>query len=316
MKRSTVTALCWLAALGFAWKWQQAPSPTSVQPSAPAAGFSQAGAGPDARSGFELVWNDEFESDGVPDPGRWTYERGFVRNEELQFYRPENAWCEGGLLIIEARRERVENPWFEAGARDWRRSRRFAEYTSACLITRGLHEWQYGRFEMRGRIDTRPGMWPAWWTLGTARRWPGGGEIDIMEYYRGLLLANVAWLGPQPGRAKWDDFKQPIDQFDDPDWSDQFHVWRMDWDARSIRLFLDDKLLNETDLAETINEDAEGANPFHEPHYMLLNLAVGSSGGDPSQTEFPGRFEVDYVRVYQQVAPSVGRHTGTGVTGP
>ena len=162
---------------------------------------------------YKLVWADEFNQDGPPDPANWSFERGFVRNEELQWYQPENARCEGGLLMIEGRRERVKNPRYDPEARDWRRRREFAEYTSACLHTRRKHEWLYGRFEMRGRIDTRAGMWPAWWMLGTARGWPGGGEIDIMEYYRGQLLANVAWLGRRRGEARWDDSKRPITEF-------------------------------------------------------------------------------------------------------
>src|SRR5207302_3980427 len=142
---------------------------------------------------FELVWADEFDRDGRPDSNKWTYERGFVRNEELQWYRPENARVEHGHLIIEARRERIRNPAFDSTIDDWRARRRYAAYTSASLTTRGLASWQYGRFEMRARIDVRPGMWPAFWTLGEQGFWPASGEIDVMEYYRGLLLANVAW---------------------------------------------------------------------------------------------------------------------------
>jgi len=112
-------------------------------------------------TGYELVWADEFDKTGRPDPNNWTYEQGFVRNRELQWYQPENARCKDGLLIIEARRERKPNPHYDPAADSWRRSRRHAEYTSACLITRGLHSWTYGRFEMRARIDTRAGMWPA-----------------------------------------------------------------------------------------------------------------------------------------------------------
>ena len=110
---------------------------------------------------YELVWADEFNETGRPDAANWTYETGFVRNEELQWYQQENARCEDGMLIIEARRERVPNPDYRAGSRSWRRSRSHAEYTSACLTTKGLHQWKYGRFVMRGRIDTRPGIWPA-----------------------------------------------------------------------------------------------------------------------------------------------------------
>ena len=254
---------------------------------------------------YKLVWADEFEKDGRPDSNNWTYERGFVRNAEWQWYQPDNARCERGLLIIEARRERLPNPNYEPGSNNWRRSRQFVEYTSACLKTSGLHNWTFGRFEMRGRIDTRAGLWPAFWTLGSARPWPGCGEIDIMEYYRGLLLANACWAGERRWTAIWDDLKKPITDFGDPaEWSSKFHVWRMDWNKDSIRLYVDDGLLNTVELSKTINRTADRANPFHEPHYILLNLAIGgANGGDPSPTEFPARFEIDYLRVYQNERP-------------
>ena len=126
----------------------------------------------DAPPGWKLVWADEFNRNGPPDPKSWTFETGFVRNEEAQWYQAANAHCEHGMLIIEAKRERKPNPNFEAGSKDWRRNREFAEYTSACLKTEGLHSWQYGRFEMRARIDTRAGLWPAFWTLGVEGEWP------------------------------------------------------------------------------------------------------------------------------------------------
>jgi len=114
-----------------------------------------------ARPDYSLVWADEFDKDGAPDPANWTYERGFVRNQELQWYQPDNARVEHGMLVIEARRERVINPAFDAASPDWKRNRPAAEYTSASVTTRGLHTFTYGRFEMRARIDTRSGMWPA-----------------------------------------------------------------------------------------------------------------------------------------------------------
>lgn len=250
---------------------------------------------------YELVWSDEFEEDGRPDSTNWTYERGFVRNRELQWYQPDNAWCEDGLLIIEGRRERVPNPRHDPEGRDWRSQREHAEYTSASVTTRGLRSWQYGRFEMRARIDTRPGLWPAFWTLGVEGRWPATGEVDIMEYYRGMLLANVAWTSSEPGRARWDDTRKPITELGGPDWSEQFHVWRMDWSQDEIRLYVDDILLNVVDLDDTFNEDASGRNPLRQPHYLILNLAVGgTNGGDPAATDFPAHYEIDYVRVYRE----------------
>lgn len=252
-------------------------------------------------SDYELVWAEEFNKDGSPDPCNWTYERGFVRNQELQWYQPDNANCENGLLVIEGKREKEPNPRYRPGSNNWKQSREFIEYTSASMTTRGLHNWMYGRFEMRGRIDTRDGLWPAFWTLGITGNWPGNGEIDIMEYYKGTLLANAAWASDKPWTAKWDDTKKPLSEFNDPNWSDKFHIWRMDWDSESIELYVDDLLLNKVNLNETINQDAQGKNPFHQPHYIILNLAIGgAAGGDPSKTDFPAKFEVDYVRIYQK----------------
>jgi beta-glucanase (GH16 family) len=265
-----------------------------------AAGQGALASPPPSYPGYALVWSDEFDRDGLPDPAKWSHEAGFVRNRELQWYTPENARVARGLLVIEGRRERAANPQFDAASNDWRRSREFAEYTSASLLTRGLHSWRYGRFEMRARIDTRPGLWPAFWTLGSAGSWPHNGEIDIMEYYRGMLLANVAWGGANRSQAVWADSRKPITSFDDPAWSNKFHVWRMDWDERTIALSVDGERLNSVDLTRTVNQDGTGINPFRQPHYLLVNLAIGGTqGGDPSKTAFPARFEIDYVRVYQ-----------------
>lgn len=267
----------------------------------PAASRNETMTLPSSKETWKLVWADEFDKAGAPDPKNWTFETGFVRNEEFQWYQPDNARCEKGMLIIEARKERKPNPQYEAGSGDWRRKRPFAEYTAASLSTRGRHAWKYGRFEMRARIDVRSGLWPAFWTLGAEGEWPRNGEIDIMEYYRGELLANVAWGTDRRWTAKWHTVKHPLTDFKDPDWAKRFHVWRMDWDADSIKLYVDDRLLNTTELKETVNGDGSGKNPFRQPHYLLLNLAVGGqNGGDPSSTKFPARFEVDYVRVYQK----------------
>jgi beta-glucanase (GH16 family) len=250
--------------------------------------------------GYRLVWRDEFNNDGRPNPRNWTYEHGFVRNEEFQWYQPENAFCAGGKLIIESRRETKANPNYRPGGKDWRLSRRSAQYTSASLTSRGLQSWQYGYFVMRGRIDTRPGIWPAWWTLGISKPWPACGEVDIMEFYQGHVNANVAWEKAD-GSADWVTTFKPIADFHDPHWSDNFHLWAMEWTPSFIHLLLDGALMTSVDLSRTRDPRYNGFNPFHQPAYMLLNQAIGGqSGGNPEYTQFPSRFEVDYVRVYQR----------------
>lgn len=251
--------------------------------------------------GYNLVWADEFNRDGKPDTAAWRYERGFVRNEEAQWYGEDNAACENGLLVIEARKESRPNPRYEEGSRDWRRARKNIEYTSSSINTRGKHEWQYGRFVMRGRIDISQGLWPAWWTLGIKHPWPSNGEIDIMEYYNGKLLANIACGTATPNRAEWYSKTFPVDSMGGKEWASKFHVWRMDWDEEAIALYVDDVLLNKVALDKLVNKDGTGINPFKQPHYMLLNLAMGGMNGGPlGDTKFPNRFVVDYVRVYQR----------------
>ncbi len=249
--------------------------------------------------GYKLVWSEEFNLDGRPDPKNWNYEKGFVRNNELQWYQPDNATVKDGVLIIEGRKERVSNPNYKAGSAEWKTSRQFAEYTSTSMTTSGLQTWQYGRFEMRGRIPTTPGMWPAWWTLGVKGEWPSNGEIDIMEYYSGKVLANVACGTDKQWTAKWSSATKSLSSLG-AGWSDKFHVWRMDWDDQKISLYLDDTLLNTTTLSSMLN--ADGTSPFKQKVYMILNLAIGGdNGGDPAGTTFPARFEVDYVRVFQKL---------------
>jgi beta-glucanase (GH16 family) len=248
-------------------------------------------------AGYSLVWHDEFDVDGAPNPANWKFEKGFARNEEAQWYQADNASVKDGLLVIEARQERVKNPNY-TGSGDWKTSREYAEYTSSSLLTSGLQSFQYGRFEMRGRIPTSAGMWPAWWTLGVSGEWPSNGEIDIMEFYQGKVLANVACGTSTRWQAKWDSATKSLSSLG-ANWSSEFHVWRMDWDDQNIVLYLDDQQMNSSALSSMLNSD--GKSPFKQKAYMLVNLAIGgANGGDPSKTPFPQRYEVDYVRVFQK----------------
>lgn len=255
--------------------------------------------------GWKLVWSDEFNAPGRPDPARWDYERGFVRNHEPQWYQPDNARVAEGRLVIEARRERVPNPGYVAGAKEWTRSRAFAEYSSASLTTRGRRSWTYGRFEVRGRLDTRAGTWPAFWFVGDAGGWPACGEIDLMEWYEGKLLANACW-GPDPAHDTWRTTKRGWDELaalypprahrDLEDWSGAFHTWTMDWDDSRIMLAVDGHTLNTVDVAAAKVGDT---HPFRQPIHLIVNLAVRAAD-HPERTAFPARLEVDWVRVWQR----------------
>ena len=254
-----------------------------------------------AMAGYKLAWADEFNKDGKPDTANWRYEKGFVRNEELQWYQEENAFCKDGLLVIEGRKERVPNPSYKAGSSNWKTKREIIQYTASSINTSGKHSWQYGRFIMRGKIDISAGLWPAWWTLGVNGQWPSNGEIDIMEYYSNKLLFNIACGTSTTYKAEWYSNKFAADSMGGKAWAEKFHIWRMDWDENAIALYLDDQLMNKVELNKLVNKDGSNINPFKQPHYMLLNLALGGiNGGDPTLTKFPNRFEVDYVRVYQK----------------
>ena len=262
---------------------------------------------PTEYEGWKLVWHDEFDKDGVPDPDSWIFEEGFVRNKELQWYQSQNAECKDGFLVIEGRKERVKNPDYNADGKSWRESREFAEYTSSSVQTRGKREFLYGRFEVRAKIPVASGAWPAIWTLGIQKPWPSCGEIDIMEYYKiggePHILANAAWGTNRKDIPKWNSSKLPYAKFisRDPEWAAKFHVWRMDWDQEFIRLYLDDELLNEIPLSTTVNgSEGNHINPFKTPHYILLNLAMGGNGGEVDESLLPLRYEIDYVRVYQK----------------
>lgn len=264
--------------------------------------------------GMQLVWNDEFNVDGKPNTANWKYERGFVRNEELQWYQSDNVNCKDGLLVFDGKREQVTNPNYLEGSTDWKKNRQYADYTSASIISQGLQQFQFGRFEIRARIDTTLGSWPAIWTKGITGKWPFCGEIDIMEFYRSksvpTILANVAWGSATYTSGTWDTRKVALSYFTDkdPDWCNKFHIWRMDWTADSINLYLDDELLNYTLVKNTKNPDGyDPQQPHMQKHFILLNLAIGSNGGNPSQTQFPVQYEVDYVRVYQPAPTAVNQ---------
>jgi beta-glucanase (GH16 family) len=258
-----------------------------------------------ARPGWKLVWADEFDYEGLPDPKKWIYEVGFERNRELQYYtrdRKENARVENGHLIIEARKEEFANPKFDpkAGKDDFAKSTKTAQYTSASITTAASASWTYGRMEVRAKIPTGRGMWPAIWTLGTNIKdvsWPLCGEIDIMEnvgfdpngiHHTAHTKAYNHSIQTQKGKRT-----EVVKPFED------FHVYAIEWTEKKIDFFIDEK------LCFTFENDGKGVEawPFDKPQYLILNLAVGGAWGGAKgvdDTIFPQKFIIDYARVYQR----------------
>ena len=272
------------------------PAPTAIPTSTPISAPDPIA--PDAESGWELVWHDEFDGDAI-NPENWTYDIGGWGwgNGEAQYYtdRPENARVENGLLVIEARQEKYENSY----------------YTSARLLTQGLQEFQYGRIEARIKVPDGVGTWPAFWMLGAnfgrelddpdQSNWPNVGEIDIMEYVGrepDLVVGTVHGPGyaGAGGLTRWNRQEHPI--------ADEFHVFAIEWDYDGIRWFYDDELYYD------LSRDAVGNREwvFDQPFFIIVNLAVGGTlGGTIAlDTPFPQVLYVDYVRVYQLQADSGG----------
>ncbi len=258
---------------------------------------------PDEGNGeWTLVWSDEFDSGSTPtapDAAHWGYEQGYVRNREWQYYTNDirNAYTRNGLLHIEAHRHPPGT--YPAG----REEGQDGSISSASLISRDRVQFRFGYLEMRARIDTQWGSWPAFWTLGAKGEWPDNGECDVMEYYKEQLLFNVAWwkAGDARWTARWDGEKVPLDTLP-ADWAERFHTWGMEWDADGVRLSMDDVLYNEWDSSEDRGDGSiEG---FQQEHFIILNQAIGgTAGGDASGVMYPTSYEVDYVRLYER-APS------------
>ena len=255
---------------------------------------------------WKLVWSDEFNVPGPPDPLKWSYETGFIRNNEQQFYtrqRKENAHIENGVLVIQARHEEFKNPDFDPNLREknrGRRSREFADYTSASLTTRGKFTWTYGRIEVRAKLPSARGVWPAIWTLGTNAPqvgWPTCGEIDIMEFVGfdpGRIHANV-----HTGKYNHIQKNGKGGQMNVPDASEAFHVYALEWDPEQMDFFVDDRKY----FTYRNEKTGSGAWPFDQGQYLILNLAIGGAWGGQKgidESAFPQSYYIDYVRVFQK----------------
>lgn len=250
-----------------------------------------------ATKSFQLVWSDEFNAEGVPDSTKWRCETGFVRNEEAQWYQKENAVCSKGNLVITGKKERKNNPNFVAVSTDWKENRPFIEYTSASVVMKKEHAFRYGKMEVRAKIVTQTGLWPAIWTLGTNGDWPSNGEVDVLEYNDNKILANFAYGSATKWKAIWDGASKPMSDFD-TNWANSYHIWTLEWTEDKMDILLDGVSMNSIDLTKSINQ-SDGKNPFHQQHYLLLNLALGGNrGGSLANTTLPSQYLIDYVRIY------------------
>lgn len=295
----SLALVAWVGVIVAALVSREGPAGRMAAP--PPAAQAAALLGARHHAGWKLVWHDEFSGLPCPSRDRWRFEHGFVRNGELQWYQPQNAYCRDGVLFLEGRHERRPNPAYVPGSPNWKLNRPDAGYTSASITSK--YSFTYGRAEALMRIDPGGGSWPAFWTLGTGyrgdrRAWPATGEVDIMEAYRNAVLANVC--NPKPTWCGWSSVKQPVDSLGGAAWTDQFHLWAMDWGPRRIRLYLDGRLLNSFATADA----ARGYRPspyVGQPAFLLLSEAIGGfNGGHPADSKFPMRLEVKFVRVYQR----------------
>ncbi len=235
---------------------------------------------------FELVWEDNFDVAGLPNSKIWGYEEGFIRNNETQYYtkeRLENCRIENGNLLIEARKD------------NWNGH----DITSASLNTFGKKSILYGRIEVKAKLPTGVGTWPAIWMLGENMEkidWPACGEIDIMEnvgFDPDVIHANIHTKAYNHVKKTNKGNKITIEKpFND------FHVYAVEWFEDHMDFFVDDKKYFTFQNEKTGND----VWPFDKPHYLLINLAIGGAWGGQKGVDdsiFPQKYFIDYVKVYK-----------------
>jgi len=267
---------------------------------------------------WQLVWSDEFDYQGRPDPAKWTYEAGMIRNNEPQCYTSslKNARVENGSLILEALKGKVFdgaalNPFVKKKKLD---NSFIQDFSSASICTLGKACWLYGKFEIRARLPDQAGTWPAFWMLGVNRArvgWPLCGEIDIMERMwqrngdpmSGIMT--VLHFKKLLGIKKDHSISAPTYFHVTPlqGATTGFHIYTMEWHPDRIDFRIDGILCSSMDLL--VLDGLTADNPFRKPMYLLLNLALNRRNKGFRDASFPARFEIDYVRVYQKKGAGV-----------
>ena len=239
----------------------------------------------DSYPGYKLAWSDEF-NENVLNSQNWNYDIGGTGwgNNESQFYTADNknSYLRNGKLIIEAIKEKYQGK----------------DYTSARLTTKGKKEFKYGRMDIRAKLPKGQGIWPAIWMLGSnvdIDKWPVCGEIDIME----LLGNNPSKIYATLHHSPQDIQVQGVYNLTSgKTFSDEFHVFSIDWDVDKLNVLLDDKVFLSTNPSR-LNANP---NPFNAPFFFIMNIAVGGRwpGYPDATTVFPQKMEIDYVRVFQK----------------
>jgi beta-glucanase (GH16 family) len=231
------------------------------------------------RAKAQLIWSDEFNGSSV-NTANWTFETGAGGwgNNELEYYRSQNATVSGGFLNITAKRESFGG----------------AAYTSARLKTQGKVSRTYGYMQARLKMPMGQGLWPAFWMLGNnigSVGWPACGEIDIMEHVNATntVYATIHWNGPS-GYANYGGNTNTSPT--------NFHDYQINWNNNGIRWYIDGAQYFQANTLNNINSTEE----FHRPFFFILNLAVGGNwpGSPNGSTPFPAVFQIDYVRIYQE----------------
>jgi beta-glucanase (GH16 family) len=231
----------------------------------------------------KLIWSDEFNYIGAPDPAKWDFEVGFLKyNNEPQYYTKDlkNARVANGNLIITAIKEDLGG----------------AKYTSARMITKGKFEFTGGRVEVRAKLPKGRGVWPAIWTLGAnidKVGWPACGEIDIMEYWGHNPSTVASNVHTRDYNHRKGNGRGGKIVFEEP-WKD-FHIYAVEWYSDRLDFFFDNTMFY------SCKSKGEGIGewPFVAPQYLLINLAL--VGGQPGIDDsiLPQEFIVDYARVYE-----------------
>lgn len=252
---------------------------------------------------LKLVWADEFNGEGLPDPKFWSYEVGYIRNNEAQYYtdaRLENIFQKDGVLTIRTLKEK-----YDIEGRPNAQGRKTADYTSAAIETLGKASWQYGRVDVRAKLPKGKGIWPAVWMMGDNIKtvgWPGCGEIDIMEYvghtpYRAHATIHMR----KKGGERWHNVSKGSSLLLDKPGErpeETFHVYSLEWTKDQLLLLVDNAVVLEFNRSEEEPKTPEW--PFDQPCFIILNTAIGGAwGGEIADDTCPTDFLIDYVRVYQ-----------------